>query len=195
LLKAMRINMGRIIKIIAIALVAVGSFTGYAVIFGMTMNLKPAQLVSALIPSKAAKNSETENKVEGQDSTTAAVNDSTAQSDSISAIVTVPEPREDTIQIQIAQLNQEKAELSKLKSEITELLKVKSKADSIRVASLAKMYDGVEVTQLAAMIANMDDTLVLTILPRLKTQKAGKVLEAMPAERAARISSKLMGMN
>jgi flagellar motility protein MotE (MotC chaperone) len=195
LLKAMRENMGRMIKIIAIALVAAGSFAGYAVIFGMTMSLKPAQIVSALIPSKATKNAETGNKVEGQDSTSVAGHDSTAQFDSLSAIVTVPEPQMDTIQTQIAQLNQEKAELNKLKSEITELLKVKSKADSTRVASLAKMYDGVEVTQLAAMIANMDDTLVLTILPRLKTQKAGKVLEAMPAERAARISSKLMGMN
>jgi len=187
--------MGRMIKIIVIALVAAGSFTGYAVIFGMTMGLKPAQMVSTMIPPKAPQKTDAENKEAGQDSIIVAGNDSTSKSDSLTAIVTVPEPHEDTIQAQIAQLNQEKAELSKLKSEITELLKVKSMADSARIANLAKMYDGVEVTQLAAMIANMDDTLVLTILPRLKTQKAGKVLEAMPADRAARISSKLIGIN
>ena len=112
-----------------------------------------------------------------------------------SAVQTVTAPPVDTLQAQMASIARERAELEKLRAEVSTMLKTKARVDSAQISSLAKMYDGVEPAQLAQMMASMDDSLVIAILPRLKSQKAGKILEQMPAERAARISSKLIGYN
>jgi flagellar protein FlbB len=126
-----------------------------------------------------------------------AVVDSAAVNDSVSNLTQAAmwQAKEDSLKQQVAAIRKEKTELERLRNEISLLLKTKSKADSIQLYNLAKIYEGVDVVQLATVMANMDDSLVIAILPRMKSQKAGKILESMPAERAARISSKLLGLN
>jgi len=183
------------IKIIVIILVAAASFAGYMVVFGKAMGVSSPQILAALTTTSKPQQEPMQAKIEKamKDSVEVALSDSGAVILPISDSAVAAGPMPDTLGEQLAKIGQEKAELEKLRNEIKSLMIAKSKTDSLRIAGLAKMYDGVEPTQLAAVIANMDDSLVIAILPRLKTQKAGKVLETMPAERAARISSKLLG--
>jgi flagellar motility protein MotE (MotC chaperone) len=190
-----------VIKIVVLIVIALASFAGYVVLFSVTSGLKPAQAFSFSTPVRTAP------KPQDKDATppaaTAQKPDSISDSLSAKAIDSVKvENRPDTtkalidsLQIQLTQMRTEKAELEKIKSDVTQLLKAKSKADSLQLYNLAKMYDGVDPDQLATVMSNMNDSLITVILPRLKSQKAGKILQSMPADRAARISSKLLGVN
>lgn len=189
------------IKILVLIAIALASFAGYVVLFGVTSGLKPARAFSFSAPAEPTL--ESHNKDVTPPIATAQRPDSISNSSSSIAIDSVKvENRPDTtkalidsLQIQLTQIRIEKAALEKIKSDVTQLLKAKSKADSLQLYNLAKMYDGVDPDQLATMMSNMNDSLITMILPRLKSQKAGKILQSMPADRAARISSKLLGVN
>ena len=167
-------------------MIAVASFAGYVVLFSVTSGLKPAQAFSFSAPAKTAP--KPQNKDVTPPAATAQKPDSISNSLSAKAIDSVRvENRPDTtkaiidsLQIQLTQIRTEKAELEKLKGEVTQLLKAKSKADSLQLYNLAKMYNGVDPDRLATMMSNMNDSLVTVILPRLKSQKAGKILQSMP---------------
>ena len=89
-------------------------------------------------------------------------------------------------------IEKEKAELEKLREDVTEKAQAQKREEEERLYNLAKIYEGVDPVQLAVVMANMDDSLVVAILQKMKSQKAGKILESMPVERAAKISSKLL---
>lgn len=188
---------GGIMKILIVTIVSVACFAGYIVVFGMAFGISPSQMTHAFSAQPPAA---ADGKSDKGDSS--AVNDSTALAEHSekgdSTIVKEPaieKGTNDSLSTQLADIKREKFELEKLKTEVTTLLRAKSKADSLQLGNLAKMYDGVEPAQLAQVMSNMEDSLVIAILPRLKAQKAGKILERMPADRAARISSKLLGYN
>lgn len=180
-------------KILVMTIVSVACFAGYVIVFGMAFGFSPSQMTGVFGAQKPGATT-----TDGAAADSSSLHDSTVVAIADSA-TTVEQGTEssgnDSLKLQMANISREKAGLEKLKSEITTLLKVKAKADSAQIGSLAKMYDGVEPAQLAQVMANMEDSLVIAILPRLKSQKAGKILERMPADRAARISSKLLGYN
>jgi flagellar motility protein MotE (MotC chaperone) len=186
-----------LIKIIAIAIIGIASFAGYLSIFGSMVGIKPAQTFSLLISSKAPINKNLDGMATADSSTAKsdsalATTDSTRMDSTSTGNMTGPIP--DSLKQQGVDISKEKAELEKLKGEVKELLSNKARSDSQQVKNLAKIYDGIEAQQLAAVLANMDDSLVIAIIPCMKTLKAGKILESMPPDRAARISSKLLGM-
>jgi flagellar motility protein MotE (MotC chaperone) len=97
------------------------------------------------------------------------------------------------LQQQKAQLLSEKTELENLRAEINRLMAAKKKADEDRMYSLAKIYDGMDQERLAAVFNQMNDSLVVSILPKMKPANASTVLEFLPAQRSARISEMLLG--
>jgi len=189
--------MQKIPKILIFPVVAIVSLIVWTLVISSVMGVSPSKAVSALTSSERQTT----------------VSDTTAiahklPSDSVDMVPVAPEESDSTAKIAaaipeetdtllntLAQIAKEKAELEKLRAEVGEMLGAKAKADSASLNSLAKMYDGIEPSQLAAVMASMDDSLVIAILPRLKAQKAGRILGSMPAERAAKLSSKLMRLN
>jgi flagellar motility protein MotE (MotC chaperone) len=184
-------------KIIALLAIGIISFVAYLVIFGISAGIKPGQTFSLLTSSKTAGNPELAAKGDSlnlENKTDDASPDSSI-GDSTRAVVSADSVQvKDTLANQVEQFTKQTAELKKLKNQMDSLLVAKAKVDSAQVTNLAKIYDGIEASQLAAVLANMDDSLVIAIIPRMKSQKAGKILESMPPDRAARISSKLLGM-
>ena len=112
-----------------------------------------------------------------------------AQEDSIKDWMT--EQKKD-IQEKRTILEVQRRELELLKIEVDNLLKQKKTLESERIATLAKIYDGMKAQEVAAMMNNLNDETVVAILLRMKTRNAAKVLGLLNPERAARISHKLM---
>ena len=166
-------------KIIVSTIILVISFAGYVLLFGTVMGIKPAQM-TAVFGSQSLAEAGAAHHGESLGANADSLNDSLHTELADSASLAAVFPQIDTIQEQMASITRQKAELEKLKSEVSTILKAKAKADSTQISNLAKMYDGVEPAQLAQVMANMDDSLVIAILPRLKSQKAGKILEQMP---------------
>ena len=88
-------------------------------------------------------------------------------------------------------LNAKQREQQVLDAKISKKILTIEQAESSRVASLAKLYDGMDTRAVAQLMANLDDNTVVSILPRMKTKNASSVLSMMPSKRAARLS-KLM---
>ncbi len=63
-----------------------------------------------------------------------------------------------------------------------------NQAESARVAELAKLYDSMKPEQVARLVAQLDDNMVVSLLPRMKPANASKVLATIPPDRAAKIS-------
>ena len=181
-------------KIALMTIVSIACFVGYILVFGMAFGINSSQMIHAFGHQQPVADGAKADSSASNDSLSAAKNE--AEGDSILAAKEGGSPEiQDSLKHELANINKEKAELEKLRAEVTSLLKAKAHSDSVQIGNLAKMYDGVEPAQLAQVMSNMDDSLVIAILPRLKAQKAGKILERMPADRAARIWSKLLGYN
>lgn len=112
---------------------------------------------------------------------------------------------EDSLE-QISWIDSEKARLSTLDKELSsrrreldaldqkvsqKILRIEQ-AESARVASLAKLYDGMSDRAVAKLMANLDDATVVSIIPRMKNKNASAVLSLMPAKRAARLSKQMI---
>jgi|WetSurMetagenome_2_1015567.scaffolds.fasta_scaffold316089_2 flagellar motility protein MotE (MotC chaperone) len=105
------------------------------------------------------------------------------------------------IQKEMAQLAEEKTRLdsrqkdledreSKVNLGMTKL----NQAEATRIISLAKLYDGMRPDEAANLFENLDDTIVVAILPRMKPANASKILGLMPPKRAAEISTRLISI-
>ena len=94
---------------------------------------------------------------------------------------------------QKAQLLSEKTELEALREEIKRLMAAKSKADEDKMYNLAKIYDGMDQERLAAVFNQMNDSLIVSVLPKMKPANASLVLEFLPPQRSAMISQMLLG--
>lgn len=103
-------------------------------------------------------------------------------------------------------LSQEKAKLSAREKELDARdkdLKVREskvlqgitrieQAESTRTAKLAALYDGMDATAVAKLLANLDDETVVALLPRMKPKNASAVLALMPPARAAKLSKEMV---
>lgn len=96
------------------------------------------------------------------------------------------------LQSQKEQLTKEKKELEALREEIHQLLADKSKAEEDKMYNLAKIYDGMDQENVARVFSQMEDSLVVVILPKMKPANASQVLEFLPPDRSARISKMLL---
>ncbi len=90
------------------------------------------------------------------------------------------------------ELNGRKRELEVLDAKVSKKVLTIEQAESSRIASLAKLYDGMDTRAVAQLMANLDDNTVVSILPRMKTKNASSVLSMMPSKRAARLSKQMI---
>ncbi|MCP4583190.1 MAG: hypothetical protein GY839_16400 [candidate division Zixibacteria bacterium] len=86
----------------------------------------------------------------------------------------------------------EKAELEVLRDEIQRLLTRKSKDEEDRMYNLAKIYDGMDQERVADVFSQMQDSLIVALLPKMKPNNASQVLEFMTPKRSAKISRMML---
>ncbi|MBJ94594.1 MAG: hypothetical protein CMP23_08980 [Rickettsiales bacterium] len=86
---------------------------------------------------------------------------------------------------------EELARLEALRGEILSLLNGQRSALKQRVAKLARMVDQMKAKDAAELLAGIDDGVALQVLQKIKPKQAGKVLGAMPAEKAQYLADKL----
>lgn len=175
-----------VIKIAVLAVIALASFLGYLVLFGMVLGVNTSDAISVL----------TTGTVEGAPGVaeTPIKADSTGTGQSLSAEAEI-QLKADSLAQQLETIRTETAELEKLRLELQGLMAARDEADEEKLYNLAKIYDGMDPVQLAGVMSGINDSIVVAILPIMKSQKASKILESMPADRAARISTKLLGRN
>ncbi len=90
------------------------------------------------------------------------------------------------------QLEKEQKQLEASKKQIDRALARIEQAESARVTKLARLYDSMRPDDVAKLFENLDDKVVLSILPKMKSVNAAKILGIMPPKRAARISTKMI---
>jgi len=90
------------------------------------------------------------------------------------------------------QLEKEQKQLDAYKKQIDRALARIEQAESARVTKLARLYDSMRPDDVAKLFENLDDKVVLSILPKMKSVNAAKILGIMPPKRAARISTKMI---
>lgn len=83
-------------------------------------------------------------------------------------------------------------ELKILDKKVSQKLLTLDQARTNRVSSLAKLYDGMDSRSVAALMANLDDATVVSILPRMKTKNASQVLALFPPKRGAKLSKQMI---
>lgn len=172
------------VKIAVLAIIALASFFGYLVLFGVVLGVSTGDAVSVLTTGTVKGAPKAIERASATDSTAA------GQSHTVEAEI---QSKSDSLAHQLKAIKAEKADLEKLKVEVQKLLAARDKADEEKLYNLAKIYDGMDPVQLASVMSGINDSIVVAIIPMMKSQKASKILESMPADRAARISTKLLG--
>ncbi len=114
--------------------------------------------------------------------------DSAAVTDSLSEI----QKARGLLAAEKAELDKKQAELQEKENKVTQGLAKIDDAETARIISLARLYDGMKAEDVAQLVANLDDSLVVAIIPRMKPANAAKLLALLPPKRAASISTQLI---
>lgn len=91
-----------------------------------------------------------------------------------------------------AKLDKRAKTQQKLEKKLNKQIVRIEQAESSRISTLARLYDGMEPRSVAKLVANLDDNTVVSIIPRMKQKNASLMLGMMPPKRAARLSKKLI---
>jgi flagellar motility protein MotE (MotC chaperone) len=89
-------------------------------------------------------------------------------------------------------IDKREKELEKLEYKVNQGLMKIGQAESARIINLARLYDGMKPEAVAQLFANLSDEVILSLLPRMKSANAAKILALMPPKRAARISTQMI---
>ena len=57
---------------------------------------------------------------------------------------------------------------------------------------MAKLLDGMKPDEMTGLVAELDNKMILKVLPKMKPQNASKLLAQLPAKRAAAITTALL---
>lgn len=99
---------------------------------------------------------------------------------------------QEKLQTRETELAAREKELQKKDHEVSQKILKIEQASADRVTNLAKLYDGMESEAVAKILANLDDDLVVAIIPRMKQKNASTVLALLPPQRAAKLSKQIM---
>jgi flagellar motility protein MotE (MotC chaperone) len=103
------------------------------------------------------------------------------------------EAQKEELKQQKQQITKEKEDLESVKKQIQDLLGTKTKAQEDKMYSLAKIFDGMEKGRVAQVFGEMNDSLIVSILPKMKPANASLVLQFMEPGRSAQISRMILG--
>jgi flagellar motility protein MotE (MotC chaperone) len=152
-------------------------------------DLLPAQVDTAAAMAALSKTIEVMD--EAHQASHAADSSTAYTEDSVKEAGWVAKAREAISQKEEA-LNARAASLDKREKEISSKLIKLEQATSDRVTNLAKLYDGMEPASVAKLMANLDDPMVVSIIPRMKQKNASEVMSLLPPVRAAAISKQII---
>jgi flagellar motility protein MotE (MotC chaperone) len=79
-----------------------------------------------------------------------------------------------------------------LEAQVSQKLQKLEQASNDRVTNLAKLYDGMDASAVAKLMENLEDSIVVTIIPRMKQKNASQVLQMIPPQRAAKLSRQII---
>ncbi len=91
-------------------------------------------------------------------------------------------------------LQKERSNLENLNLETVRLLERRRNIEDANTIQMAKLFDSMKGQEVADIMKNMTDERVGAILMRMKKQNASDVLAAIPAERAARITTLMINL-
>ncbi|WP_310598947.1 magnesium transporter MgtE N-terminal domain-containing protein [Desulfobulbus sp.] len=80
-------------------------------------------------------------------------------------------------------------QLNQLRVRIEKLLEQKDVEEQKRIGELAKMYEKMTADKAAAALATVDQDLAISILGRMKTKSAAKVLNNLDRDKAAKLTT------
>lgn len=99
--------------------------------------------------------------------------------------------RETALQAAEARLGTRLDELEAMRARLDASLAQADAAREARVAALVTMVESNRAGAIAPVVAGLDDTLAVEVLDRMNRQKAGKLLAALPPDRAAALATRL----
>jgi len=102
--------------------------------------------------------------------------------------------REATLKIAEERVGQKLTELNSLKSELEKLLQVQTKQQDEQVMSLVKIYSDMKPADAARIFNTLDMKVLLTVVSRMKEQKAAPIIAGMQADRARELTTRLAEM-
>jgi len=114
-----------------------------------------------------------------------------AKEESVKAISWLEKQKEDLSKRETALAARQK-EVDELDRKVSQKIMRLEQSMADRVASLAKLYDGMEPDAVAKLAENLDDSLVVAIIPRMKQKNASQLLSLMPPQRAAKLSKQII---
>ena len=100
----------------------------------------------------------------------------------------------DEIKKERRKLDKERADLENLNLETVRLLERRRNIEDANTVQMSKLFDSMKGQEVADIMKNMTDERVGAILMRMKKQNASDVLAAIPAERAARITTLMINL-
>ena len=80
------------------------------------------------------------------------------------------------------------AEMQTLREELNSLQAKKSEDEQKRAAELAKMYEKMDAPKAAKLLVGLNEGLAVQILGKMRSKYAGRILNNLDAETAARLS-------
>jgi len=89
-------------------------------------------------------------------------------------------------------LDLKQRELEKVDRKVSQKLLRIEQAESSRVSQLAKLYDSMDPQAVAQLMRNLEDEIVVELLPRMKSKNAAIVLSLLPPKRAAKLSKQMI---
>ena len=101
------------------------------------------------------------------------------------------EARESELRQVESKLDERLAELKSTREAITALLSDADEAEEAQIAGVTKMVSSMRAKQAAGMVGALDDDLAAEVLGRMSGRNAGKLLAALPADVAARLTEKM----
>jgi len=93
-----------------------------------------------------------------------------------------------------ADLEKQRKELEKITLRANQALNRIGQIESDRIINLARLYDKMKPREVAKLFANLSDSVVIQIIPRMKPSNASKILTLLPTRRAANISKQLVSV-
>ncbi|UCE67777.1 MAG: hypothetical protein JSU85_07165 [Candidatus Zixiibacteriota bacterium] len=169
-------------KFVGIGLMTIAGFIVYSILFGFAYGLSPADAAKIVITGGLNKD-----PISIYEKTLAETDSIKTETFKRFKVI------EDSLAEEKRKVKAEKAEVMTLRDEIARLMDLKKKMEDSSLYSLAKIYNDMDPVQLANVMIDLDDTLIVMVLPKMKNDKASRILEMLPPARSAKISSMLLG--
>ncbi|HUU46228.1 MAG TPA: hypothetical protein VM118_10900, partial [Acidobacteriota bacterium] len=96
------------------------------------------------------------------------------------------------LSVEEKRIGEERRELTRLKQEVENLLVRQEAIADEKVLYMAKLLDGMKPDEMTGLVVELDNKMILRVLPKMKPQSASKLLAQLPPKRAAAITTALL---